>query len=185
MRLFTAIPLPSVAQHEAARILREFLALDWPVRWVREEGLHLTLKFFGEVAPERLDAIAEMLEFSVAGMQSMSLAIAGAGAFPTPERPRVIRLDLSAGPELELLQDRIERRGMDIGYPPEGRPFHPHVTLGRVKEGQRLPPDAMHLLAQVASGPAFLAEHVVLFESLQEAGGPPRYESRLDLRLGA
>jgi 2'-5' RNA ligase len=172
MRLFIAIPLPEAALAEAAAVLRELQRHDWPVRWVRADSLHITLKFFGEVTSDRTDTIAEMLGFAAAGMRPMSMMLAGVGAFPENTRPRVIRLELEAGPELELLQDRLERGGERIGFAPEGRPFHPHITLGRVREGHRLPPNWATALSSQAGGTAFLVDRVVLYESQLGPDGP-------------
>lgn len=185
MRLFAAVPLPETAQADAGAILSRFQDLPWPVRWVRADGLHITLKFFGEVVPERFDTIAEMLGFAVAGVPALRLAITGVGAFPDLTRPRVIRLNLGGDTHgLELLQDRIEQGGLRIGFPPEGRPFQPHITLGRVKEAQRLPRDSTTRLAGVPAGDSFPAERVVLFESIQTTFGP-RYDPRAEVMLGA
>jgi 2'-5' RNA ligase len=182
MRLFIAVPLPHRPLAEAAHLLRGLEARNWPVRWVREEGLHLTLKFFGEVTSDRVDAIEEMVQFATAGMRPIEMAIQGGGAFPTRQRPRVLRLEVWAGPELELLQDRLERGGERIGFPPEGRPFRPHITLGRVREGHRLPPGAVPHLEGLPHGTPFLAERVVLFESRLAAGGPA-YQARVEQQL--
>lgn len=179
MRLFAAVPLPPEAHEAAAGELRTLKALGWPVRWVREEGLHLTLKFFGEVTPDRLETIIEMLGFCVDRMTPMTLAVTGAGVFPFRSKPRILRLDVTPHPELELLQDRIERAGERIGFPPEGRPFHPHITLGRVREGHRLPGDALERLDAIGEHAAFVADQVVLFESELGPQGPS-YQSRAD-----
>jgi len=182
MRLFIAVPLPSPALEEAAGLLRGLRERDWPVRWVRDEGIHLTLKFFGEVTSDRVEAIEEILEFTTRDMKPIELAALGGGAFPTRQRPRVLRLELTAGPELELLQDRLERAADEIGFAPEGRPFSPHVTLGRVREGERLPAGAMELLEALPHGPPFLADRVVLFESRLSRDGPA-YSARLERLL--
>lgn len=185
MRLFAAVPLPPHALAEAGEILAGLRATGWPVRWVQPEGLHITLKFFGEVMPERFDTIAEMVGFAVEGVPRLPLSLRGAGAFPSLERPRVVRLDLAGDTHgLELLQDRLEQGGIRIGFPPEGRPFHPHITLGRVKEGQRLPPWAADHLRGIQGGAVFEADRVVLFESIQADFGPS-YDPRSELRLGA
>jgi 2'-5' RNA ligase len=182
MRLFIAVPLPPHAQHEAGRLVRDLRSRDWPVRWVKDDGLHVTLKFFGEVTSERVEPIEEMLQFATQGMHPITLATLGGGAFPTRERPRVLRLELDADPELELLQDRLERAGEAIGFAPEGRPFRPHVTLGRVREGDRLPAGAMEYLEALPHGTPFLADRVVLFESRLSRSGP-LYSARLELPL--
>ena len=76
------------------------------------------------------------------------MRLATLGAFPTTTRPRILWLGLEAPPALELLQHRLERGGEDIGFPPEGAPFQPHVTLGRMREGHRLP----HASLETADG---------------------------------
>lgn len=182
MRLFAAIPIPSPAREAIARLLDELRAEGWPVRWVRSEGLHLTLKFFGEVSPDRLDAIAEALRFAAAGVPPLSLAVTSLGAFPTPQRPRVIWVGLDAPGELELLQDRIERGAEALGFPTEGAPFRPHVTLGRVKEGFRLPPEARRRFDGAPLGVECLAGEVVLYESRLAPTGPV-YTSRTTIPL--
>lgn len=184
MRLFVAVPLPEAAQQEVARMLRGLSDLEWPVRWVKEDGLHVSLKFFGEVTSDRVEAIEELVQFATRGMKQIELVPEGGGAFPSRRHPRVLRLELTAGPDLELLQDRLERGGEQIGFPPEGRPFRPHVTLGRVREGHRLPAGAMDRIEAIPAGTGFLAERVVLFESRLTPAGPV-YGSRIEQLLSA
>ncbi len=179
MRLFIAVPLPAHARDEAGRLLHELRGLDWPVRWVRNDGLHLTLKFFGEVTTDRVEAIEELVQRATRGMRPVEMMLRAGGAFPSRERPRVLRLEVDAGPDLELLQDRLETGGVDIGFPPEGRPFRPHITLGRVREGHRLPAGAMDRLESVDHGAPFLADRVVLYESRLTPEGPT-YGARVE-----
>ena len=83
-----------------------------------------------------------------------------------------------------MLQDRIERGSEAIGFPPEGTPFKPHVTLGRVREGQRIPSRGLDDHASRFQPMPFVAEQLVLYESVLTTGGP-RYESRLTLDLAS
>jgi 2'-5' RNA ligase len=183
MRLFIAVPITHPAREEILSLLGRLREGGWPVRWVHDEGLHMTLKFFGEVASERLDVIQEALRFAAAGAGALSLRLSDLGAFPSRARPRVLWVGVDAPASLELLQDRLERGFEAIGFPPEGAPFQPHVTLGRVKEGQRLPPGGLDDHADGFEQVPFVAEELVLYESLLTTGGP-RYESRLTLKLG-
>jgi 2'-5' RNA ligase len=182
MRLFTAVPVPEPARAQILRLLAQLRGGTWPVRWVHDEGLHLSLKFFGEVVPERLDVIAEALRFAAAGAGPLALRLGELGAFPSRSRPRILWVGVEAPPSLELLQDRIERNCEAIGFPPEGAPFQPHVTLGRVREGQRLPAGGLDDHENDFEQVPFLAQELVLYESLLTSGGP-RYESRLTLDL--
>ena len=182
MRLFVAVPLPSPALEEAGGLLRGLRGQEWPVRWVRDDALHITLKFFGEVTSDRLEPIEELLQIATQGMAPLAVTLTGGGAFPSSRRPRVLRLEVSAGPDLELLQDRLERGAEQIGFAPEGRPFRPHITLGRVREGHRLPVDAMRQVEALPGGAPFLADQIVLFESRQTNAGPA-YSVRLAQQL--
>ena len=83
---------------------------------------------------------------------------------------------------MALLQDRLERGGEAIGFPPEGAPFQPHVTLGRVREGHRLPPGGLDDFGDVYARAPFAGGQLVLYESVLTTQGP-RYEARLTLEL--
>lgn len=183
MRLFVAVPVPAPAREQILKLLGELRAAGWPVRWVHDEGLHMTLKFFGEVGPERLDVIAEALRFAADNAGILALQLGELGAFPSRSRPRVLWVGVAAPPALELLQDRIERGCEAIGFPPEGAPFQPHITLGRVREGQRLPPKGLDEHADSFDRVPFAGQELVLYESVLTTGGP-RYEPRLTLEFG-
>jgi 2'-5' RNA ligase len=157
-----------------AELLRELRERDWPVRWVGEAGIHVTLKFYGEVPDERADAIAESIGFAVDGVTPLAMALDGLGAFPAWERARVVWAGLQAPTALELLQDRIERGADALGFPPEGVTFRPHVTLGRVREGERLPAAALDALRARELAGEFVADEVVLFQS-RLGGRTPDY----------
>jgi RNA 2',3'-cyclic 3'-phosphodiesterase len=184
MRLFAALPITEPGRTEIARLLRHLRDVGWPLRLVHDHGVHLTLKFFGEVAPGRLDVIEEAVRSAVPGTGVLSLSLSDVGAFPNGKRPRVVWVGLEAPPALELLQDRLERRAEAIGFAPEGTPFRPHVTLARVREGQRLPEGALESLAGAFEPVSFLVSELVLYESVLGRGGP-RYEPRLTLELAS
>jgi 2'-5' RNA ligase len=184
MRLFAAVPVSEPARAQILKLLGKLREAGWPVRWVHDEGLHMTLKFFGEVAPERLDVIAEALRFAAQGTEPLALELGDLGAFPSRTRPRVLWVGVEAPAGLELLQDRIERGCEAIGFPPEGAPFQPHITLGRLREGQRLPADGLLDHAEEFEQVSFVAQELVLYESVLTTGGP-RYESRLTIDFGA
>lgn len=156
-----------------------------PVRWVREDGVHLTIKFLGEQPPTRESEIAAALGEVALRSRPFSLALQGLGAFPDLRRPRVIWAGLEPVPALELLQHDIEETLAGLGFEPDARPFHPHVTLGRSKVGARR--DAFKSLeALVESQPVrgdFGVEHVVLMESQLTPAGA-RYRTVREFALG-
>lgn len=182
MRLFAGIPVVDEARRELVGLLGTLRESGWPVRWVREEGLHLTLKFYGEVAPERLEVIEESVRLAGQGAPRLELRLGELGAFPGSSRPRVLWMGIEAPPALALLQDRLERGGEAIGFPPEGAPYRPHVTLGRVREGHRPPRRGLDAFTGAYARVPFTAAELVLFESVLTPRGP-RYEPRLALAL--
>jgi 2'-5' RNA ligase len=93
------------------------------------------MKFLGQVPEQSIDEVVQALERAVVGAKPFSLWISGFGAFPNPRRPRVIWLGCESAPPLEILQHRVEQETSRIGFPVEGRPFHPHITLGRTRRG--------------------------------------------------
>ena len=107
------------------------------IRWVKEGGIHLTLKFLGEIDTRRVDAICDALSSVGSEFGAISLAAGQPGAFPNEKRPKVIWLGLEdeAGAISEL-QKRVEKSCAALGFPDEKKLFKPHLTLGRVKRGK-------------------------------------------------
>ena len=137
MRLFVALTPPPPVQRAVWDAFRAVRARDLPVKWVSPEGVHLTLKFLGEVADERREELVATLGSAAAGTRPIPLAVRGAGAFPDPARPRVFWAGVDPDPALELLADRVERGFAALGFPTEGRPFRPHLTVGRARRNAR------------------------------------------------
>jgi 2'-5' RNA ligase len=107
------------------------------VRWVPVGNIHLTLKFFGNVTDSQVEAIAQAAVPLAAAQAPLSLHITGAGAFPSLKNPRVVWLGLNGDvAPLAALHRQLEAAFAPLGFPPEGRPFAPHLTLGRVKSPQ-------------------------------------------------
>lgn len=182
MRLFAAIPVAPPALGEIGRLLEELRTRDWPVKWVRDEGLHLTLKFFGEMAPARAKEIAAALGAAAVGTPALDLGLGDIGVFPNPRRPRVLWVGVDGPAALELLADRVERQCEAIGFPLGGKAFHPHVTLGRLREGGRVPPAELTELSRHQFESGFAADSLVLYQCRPGSGGMTYLpHSRFDL----
>jgi RNA 2',3'-cyclic 3'-phosphodiesterase len=137
LRLFVALNfLPQVRQAlwQATTPLRD---LGLPVKWVRDDGVHLTLKFLGEVPAERDQELRDALTRAASGARALTLAIGGFGVFPDFNRPRVVWVGIAPEPALELLQHQVEREYASLGFPTEARAFRPHLTLGRAAREAR------------------------------------------------
>jgi 2'-5' RNA ligase len=171
VRCFAALPIPEGARRTLEHALEGYREKGWPVRWVRPEGIHITLKFFGEVPRERIDAIAESIDFARDGIGPLGVTLRGFGAFPAADRPRVLWAGVEAPAGLELLQDRVETRAEALGFPGEGGIFRPHVTIGRVREGERIPRVEAEALFAEPMESSFSADRVVLYESTPGPGG--------------
>jgi 2'-5' RNA ligase len=111
------------------------------VRWVPANNIHLTLKFLGEVSVANMQSLARMLKAEAMRQTPFMIHVAGLGAFPNVRRPRVIWVSSEAPPNLAALQRAIEAETRALGYPPEDRPFSPHLTLGRISQSAT-PPEA-------------------------------------------
>jgi 2'-5' RNA ligase len=102
------------------------------VRWVPARNIHLTLKFLGDVSVSNLDMLYKVLEVEASKIPEFEIRVAGLGAFPSTNRPRVIWVGIEAPAELSVLQRGIESETSRLGYTGEERGYSPHLTLGRV-----------------------------------------------------
>ena len=142
LRAFIAIQIPPAGlPHLEATIGRLQGQGVSGVGWVRPEGIHLTLKFLGNVYSDKVDPILQAMARAVEGCRPFELGLAGLGAFPNVQKARVIWVGVQGAlGSLLPLQARVEGEMAPLGFPPESRPFSPHLTLGRVRQGSR-PPD--------------------------------------------
>lgn len=137
MRLFVALTPPAEVQRAVWDAFAPLRARPFPVKWVQPDGIHITLKFLGEVADEREPELAGALGDVVTGARVITLVVNGAGAFPDAVRPRVVWAGVDPDPAIELLADRAERVFAPLGFPTEGRAFRPHLTVGRAARDAR------------------------------------------------
>lgn len=183
MRLFVAIAMTGEVAAELGALLGRWQETDWPVKWVRPEGLHLTLKFLGEVGEEQYSRLVDIVAAAVQGTPPLTLTLTEVGAFPTVPRARVLWAGLENDTALELLVHRVEQGAGTLGFPIEGRPYRPHVTLGRIREGQRLGSGAVQSIERAELAPAScLGSAVHLYQS-HTGGGGSRYEVRATFPL--
>ncbi len=173
MRLFVAINFPAELRQRLWRAAAPLRQAGFPVRWVEPEELHLTLKFLGEVAPAREGELIAGLQAAVRGVKPFTLPVGGFGVFPSSSRPRVLWAGCEPLPALEWLQHRVEQEMEQLGFPLEGRAFHPHLTLGRVRRDAR-PADFRHLedrLQALAFAEEALVQSVDLMQSRLSPSG--------------
>lgn len=134
IRAFIAIDLSDEIYRrldEVTRNLQEHLA-GVPIRWVPVRNIHITLKFLGDVSIKNLEVLKKLLETEAPSHQPFEISVGDLGAYPSDRRPRVLWAGVEAPLELSALQRGIELETARLGYPPEDRPFSPHLTLGRI-----------------------------------------------------
>jgi len=136
LRTFIAIELDEELKANLLRLqsrLREQVA-PGSVRWVRIEGIHLTLKFLGDTPVNKMDGVKAALAQAATEVGPFAFTVGGLGCFPTTRRPRVVWVGLQeVTGTLVRLRDAVEARVAPLGFPTERRAFHPHLTLGRVQ----------------------------------------------------
>jgi len=173
MRLFLAIPIDRSildALGGAAEKLRETRA---PVRWVRPEGMHLTLKFLGDTDPEQVPPLVEAVSVVTKGIMPFPISVHGTGAYPSIKRPRVLWAGVMENSgTIQRLVKGIEEVSEQLGWEREKRKFSPHITIGRVKGNMNLGrlAAAMEAMVQEHWGEQEAAE-VVLYSSELKPGG--------------
>jgi RNA 2',3'-cyclic 3'-phosphodiesterase len=137
VRAFIAIPLPTAVKDTLSRLSGQLARQTPPgaVRWVKPEAMHLTLRFLGDTAVTQLPAITASLNTIAAQCAPFTLTTTELGCFPHAKRPRVIWVGVQTdGDALTQLKQALDQQLAPLGWPPEGKPFRPHLTLGRVKE---------------------------------------------------
>jgi RNA 2',3'-cyclic 3'-phosphodiesterase len=184
VRLFVALNFPPQVRQELFAATESLRALDVPVKWVRADGVHLTLKFLGEVSEAREVELRGALGRAQAGARALPLALGGFGVFPDYRRPRVVWVGVAPDPALEILQHRVEQEFAPLGFPSEARAFRPHVTLGHAARGAR-PASLGGLeaaLARLEFTATALVASVELMQSTLQSGGAV-YQVRHSERL--
>jgi len=165
MRAFIAIDLPEPLHAALAEAQRVFHSACRDARWTRPEGIHLTLKFLGEISDAQTKQVVEALA-QIGPFEPFFVEVKGFGFFPQAQRPRVFWSGVTAPPALTDLAARVEGRMERIGFAREDRPFSPHLTLARfqVPRPQQALEAAIAARANSSLG-KFEASEFFLFES--------------------
>lgn len=187
MRLFYALELPDLLREEIGRVQSLLRPAGADVRWVDPETAHVTVKFLGEVDADEIVPLDRAVAPAVAAASRARVKLGGLGAFPPPgdRPPRVLWVGLDGETErLVDLNTRLETALAEEGFPPEERPYRPHVTIGRVRgrRGTRRLRRSLEEHHDVELGEMVAAE-VVLLESELKSDGP-RYHRMAGYPIG-
>ncbi len=173
LRAFLAIDPPAGLRPLLARVQEELKKSGADVKWVPVGNVHITLKFFGQIAEAQVEPIAAAAENIARGQRPFTLRVAGVGAFPSVKSPRVVWLGVAG--DLDIMAAfcrQLEAAFAVLGFPPEDRPFYPHLTLGRVKssKGRAELSRCLVTLPPVESEPFQIREVILYRSSLSPQG---------------
>jgi 2'-5' RNA ligase len=173
IRCFIAAELPHDLLQEIGQYIRSIAAYSSGVRWVKPTGIHITLKFLGEITPSAAEQVRDVLEGinQVAGPFDMT--IRGSGFFPNRRQPRVIWLGLEHDPEHSLfkLHEWLDQHLAALGFEREKRRFSPHLTLGRIKGPEKLEPVFNFLDEHPFPDKTFRIDRIFFIRSSLQPGG--------------
>jgi len=166
VRSFVAVELPGELKDELLELNGRLRAAGHSgVRWVDPRGIHLTLKFLGDVSVDRLDDITAALTKATQGISPFKLEVGGLGVFPNPRRVRVAWVGMSGEiDKLQHLQQQVESSLAGIGFPTESRGFTPHLTLARVRE--QAAPDERQSFGHLITSTDFKAGHNIMVDAV-------------------
>jgi RNA 2',3'-cyclic 3'-phosphodiesterase len=189
MRLFFAVPIPHDARARIAALIELVQSSvgdgNARIRWVRVDGLHLTLRFLGPTPEAQRPLLEAAADDLVRAQAPFEVEVVGGGAFPSFAQPRSLWLGVTTGTErLAALADGLTAAAARCGLVLDTRPFAPHLTIART-DGLRLGPLAARALADAASAldVRFTVDRAVLFRSVL-GSGPARYEPLHESPLG-
>jgi len=169
MRTFLALEIPRPDREKILRIIEKFKGRQLPIKWVEFENLHITVKFLGEIDEEKKTAIADRLKEFCSVFPSFKACLSGLGCFPGPRNPQVLWAGVKLGEDkMRLLVHDLENLLAKLGVREEDKPFHPHLTFGRVKAFCKVD----DILAQEFTGEPFSADALTFFRSQLRPEGP-------------
>lgn len=161
IRTFIALPIPDDVKAALGEAINRLRTKNRSVRWVKPEGLHITLKFLGDIEEKSVGPLGADLDRVASQYPELSLTLSMFGAFPNVKRPRVVWVGLSGDVEdLVRLSGDIDRACLAYGIACEKRPFSGHITLGRLKA-----PTVVDLAMNPVEG-KFGASEVLLYKSV-------------------
>ncbi len=171
MRVFLALGVSDAVAQALRELQGQMRATDADVAWVRPEGLHLTLKFLGEVEPQMLPEIHAAVATVALRHAPMALHVESIGGFPNLRRPRVLWAGVQAAGIASLAQ-QLDDALSTVGFAAARETFHPHITLGRVRSFKRW--DTLEAILSTHAAHHFgtcEAPHIGIFQSTLQAGG--------------
>jgi len=173
VRLFVAIELAAPVRAALTRVQQGLAGKCRSVRWIPSEQLHVTLKFLGEVVDADVLRVGEATTRAAARCAALEMSLVGCGCFPPRGNVRIAWVGIEKGAEpMSKLAVSLDEQFAELGFAPERRPFSPHITIGRVREGQPTQGVREALAAFSFPGVAQSVDRIVLMSSVLSPRGP-------------
>jgi 2'-5' RNA ligase len=166
IRSFIAIELPDELKAGLTRLQAKLRSEEpSPVKWVNPSGIHLTLKFLGSVAADRIPEINQVMAASTRGIVPFHLEAGGLGVFPNLSRVQVVWVGIKGEMDrLKQLQQQIESNLVPLGFEPESRSFTPHLTVARLRDQATLV--ERQKFGQLITGAIFEETYIIKVDSI-------------------
>jgi len=166
VRSFIAIELPDELKLELSHLEAQLKSGKQPgIKWVDPYSIHLTLKFLGSIAVDRIKEITKAMDEAIQGIPPFHLEVKGLGVFPNLKRVQVAWVGMSGEVDkLNQLQKHIESNLARLGFAPESRPFTPHLTLARFRN--QASPDERQRFGQLIADIRFEAAHAIKVDTI-------------------
>jgi len=169
IRSFIAVEIPATVRRSITRLIRDTIGFGYPVRWTKEDNLHLTLKFLGDITETQVGEISSALSILADATPRFPFSLKGLGGFPSSRAARIVWVGAETGREnVTTLQRSLETELSPLGFKPESREFSPHLTIGRI----RSPLDVIAIAATPFESEVFDIKSLVLFKSTLYPAGP-------------
>ncbi len=179
MRTFLAIEVPKDARKRIDAFIQEESTRSLPIKWVKFQNLHVTLKFLGEIDEQKKSEIQPVIKEITEKLRPFQVNLEGVGCFPGPKNPKVLWIGVKQGAEIlgEIAQE-LERRLSKFGFKKERR-FHAHLTIGRIKKFCKVD----DILTKSITTEVFPINAITFFKSTLKPEGPI-YEELEKFNLG-
>jgi 2'-5' RNA ligase len=174
IRSFLAFELPPEIKMVVTGVFEDSRRSRLDVRWVKPEGIHLTVVFMGNIKTEDLEAMGNEIGRVCSDFSPFQIALKGIGCFPNFRNPRVVWLGLVGDVErMSRFRDRLQKQLLPFGIQEEKRPLKPHLTLGRFKKALRDEASLQKLMEKhkELASPECTVRELVLFKSDLNPGG--------------
>jgi 2'-5' RNA ligase len=184
IRSFIAFKIPTGMRDILVSVQEKLRRNGVDLRYVRPQGIHLTLKFLGNIREENIPPIFDVMKQVCDGQRSLDVYLQGVGAFPSPRNPRVVWVGLEGDlVPLYTMQQQLEQGLIPLGFEPEKRRFQAHLTLGRMRKSRK-PPNITALLDDLHLEPQsrFTLDELILYRSELLPGGAV-YEEMESVRI--